>query len=112
MLKEKLPEHMAPGAIVTLERLPLTENGKLDRRALPDPADTRPELETPFVHPRNFVEGVLAEAWAEVLGLEQVGIDDNFFNLGGDSIRSIQISAVMHDAVIKLYVLHSNAGHH
>ncbi|HVG22475.1 MAG TPA: amino acid adenylation domain-containing protein, partial [Blastocatellia bacterium] len=89
-LKGKLPEYMVPGAIVMLEEMPLTENGKLDRHALPAPGEMRPDLEAAFAPPRTLVEEVLADAWAEVLGLKQVGIDDNFFELGGDSIRSIQ----------------------
>jgi len=91
LLKRKLPEYMVPAAFVMLERLPLTENGKVDRRALPAPGEMRPDLEVAFVPPRTFVEEVLADAWAEVLGLNQVGVDDNFFELGGDSIRSIQV---------------------
>jgi amino acid adenylation domain-containing protein len=91
LLKRRLPDYMVPAAFVMLERLPLTENGKVDRRALPAPGEMRPDLEAAFAPPRTLVEEVLADAWAEVLGLNQVGIDDNFFELGGDSIRSIQV---------------------
>src|SRR5262249_55579269 len=77
-LAERLPEYMMPAAYVTLERMPLTENGKVDRRALPEPETTRPELGKEYVAPRNWKERVLAEAWAEGLGVEKVGIDDNF----------------------------------
>ena len=89
-LRAKLPEYMVPAAIVRLERMPLTNNGKLDRRVLP-----RPEIESgvAFVAPRNVRERLLADIWALVLNVKQVGIDDNYFNLGGDSIRSIQIQA-------------------
>jgi aryl carrier-like protein len=73
--------------------LPLTPSGKLDRRALPEPDHLRPELEQEFVAPRTERERILAEIWADVLGVEQVGIYDNFFDLGGDSIRATAIVA-------------------
>jgi hypothetical protein len=73
--------------------LPLTPSGKLDRRALPEPDHLRPELEQEFVAPRTERERILAEIWADVLGVEQVGIYDNFFDLGGDSIRATQAAA-------------------
>jgi amino acid adenylation domain-containing protein len=90
-LKTKLPDYMVPAVFVTLESLPLTPSGKLDRRALPEPDHLRPELEQEFVAPRTERERILAEIWADVLGVEQVGIYDNFFDLGGDSIRAIQV---------------------
>ena len=90
-LKQKLPEYMIPSAFVEMECLPLTANGKLDRRALPAPDSARPELENVFVPPSTKEEKILAAIWAKVLGIEQVGIHDNFFALGGDSIRSIQV---------------------
>ncbi|MFI9262198.1 amino acid adenylation domain-containing protein [Streptomyces sioyaensis] len=86
-----LPEHMIPRAFVELEELPLTTNGKADHKALPAPDGARPELGTEFVAPRTPVEETLAGIWAEVLGVEQVGVHDNFFGLGGDSILSIQV---------------------
>jgi amino acid adenylation domain-containing protein/non-ribosomal peptide synthase protein (TIGR01720 family) len=92
-LKERVPEYMVPAAVVVLERMPLTANGKVDRGALPAPEGVRPELATAYVAPRTAVEEMLAGIWGEVLGLERVGIADNFFELGGDSILSIQIIA-------------------
>ncbi|MFL5355870.1 amino acid adenylation domain-containing protein, partial [Archangium sp.] len=89
-LKERLPEHMVPAAFVPLPSLPLTSSGKLDRKALPAP-DARPELKQAFVAPRNDVEQKLATIWAQVLGLQRVGIHDNIFELGGDSISSLQV---------------------
>ena len=82
--------------------MPLTPNGKVDRRALPAPDWIRPELEVPYVAPRTPREEVLAGIWADVLGLEQVGIHDNFFELGGDSILSIQIIARANQAGLRL----------
>jgi amino acid adenylation domain-containing protein len=92
-LLEKLPDYMVPAAFVLLDAMPLTPNGKVDRRSLPIPGKVRPELEKAFVAPRTPIEQALAEIWAEVLDIEQVGIHDNFFELGGDSIRSIQVLA-------------------
>ncbi|MEG4440289.1 amino acid adenylation domain-containing protein [Microcoleus sp. AT9_B5] len=101
-LKEKLPEYMVPAAFVMLEALPLTNNGKVDRKALPAPDRDRPELEEAFAAPSTAIEKILAEIWAQVLGLEQVGIDDNFFELGGDSILSIQVISKANQAGLRL----------
>ncbi|HKR11816.1 MAG TPA: amino acid adenylation domain-containing protein, partial [Pyrinomonadaceae bacterium] len=90
-LIQKLPDHMVPTTFVRLEKLPRNLNGKVDRERLPAPDLSRPQLETPFVAPRNSMEETLARIWIEVLGVKQVGIDDNFFALGGDSIRSVQV---------------------
>jgi amino acid adenylation domain-containing protein len=84
-----LPEYMVPAVVVTLDRMPLTANGKIDRRALPD-VETGPDADT-FTPPRTPTETTLARVWAEVLKVERVGIHDNFFALGGDSIVSIQV---------------------
>jgi amino acid adenylation domain-containing protein/non-ribosomal peptide synthase protein (TIGR01720 family) len=89
-LLDRLPPHMVPAAFVRVERFPLTANGKIDRDALPAP-DRRGGAEGDEVAPRTPVETELAEIWKEVLGLERVGVHDDFFELGGDSILSIQI---------------------
>ena len=92
-LADRVPEFMMPSAIVLLDALPLTANGKVDRRALPAPDTARPELEEGLVAPATAAEQQLAAIWSEVLGLERVGVHDNFFMLGGDSILSIQVIA-------------------
>lgn len=92
-LEERLPQHMVPAVFVMLDQLPLTINGKLDRRALPAPEAERPELQKAYAAPRTSVEAALAEIWAEVLGVARVGIDDNFFDLGGDSVLATQVVA-------------------
>jgi len=102
LLQEKLPEYMIPFAFVRLKKLPLTPNGKLDRQALPAPDLKRSEWEGTFVAPRTTVEKVLAEIWSKILRLEKIGIYDNFFKLGGDSILSIQIIARANQAGVKL----------
>jgi len=91
-LKQQLPEYAIPTAFVQLKALPLTANGKVDWQALPVPDNTRPELSGQFVAPRTPAEKIIAGIWAEVLELERVGIYDNFFEIGGDSILSIQIA--------------------
>ncbi|WP_339538562.1 non-ribosomal peptide synthetase [Pseudomonas sp. RA_15y_Pfl2_54] len=83
-----LPEFMVPTYLMTLATLPVTANGKLDRKALPQP-DAAPQQA--FVAPQDTMQKALAAIWADVLGLERVGLEDNFFELGGDSIISIQV---------------------
>ena len=92
-LGQRLPAYMIPSAFVTLKSIPVTRNGKVDRRALPEPEQIRPELDHGFIAPHNEVEETLAAIWCQVLGLEQVGRLNNFFELGGDSILSLQIVA-------------------
>ncbi|WP_009631336.1 non-ribosomal peptide synthetase [Synechocystis sp. PCC 7509] len=101
LLSDKLPEHTIPAVFVQLPAIPLTANGKIDRRGLPAPDAVRPEL-TKFVSARTPLEAKLAAIWAEVLHLEQVGIHDNFFELGGDSILSIQAIAKAKQTDIQL----------
>ena len=90
-LKEKLPESMIPAAFVVLDKLPLLPTGKVDRRALPDPGDRRPELDTPYVTPRTGIETELQRIWTEVLSIGQIGIHDNFFDLGGHSLAATRV---------------------
>ncbi|MFJ8329972.1 amino acid adenylation domain-containing protein [Streptomyces sp. NPDC094437] len=90
-LAGSLPDYMVPGLYVRLERLPLTPSGKVDRRALPEPEFRAERGGADHTAPRNRTEEVLAGVWAEVLGVERVGVHDNFFDLGGDSILSIQV---------------------
>lgn len=90
-LAQTLPDYMIPAAFVTLARLPLTATGKIDRRALPLPSQARPDLETPFVAPRTPLEEALAQIWTEVLSVDQVGIHDNFLELGGHSLAATQV---------------------
>ncbi|SCG74711.1 non-ribosomal peptide synthetase/MFS transporter [Micromonospora coxensis] len=91
-LKETLPEYMVPAAFVTLDALPLTPNGKLDRRALPAPVVTR-EASVALVEPRDDTERLLAGIWRDVLGVDTLGIDDDFFDLGGHSMLATQVVA-------------------
>jgi amino acid adenylation domain-containing protein/non-ribosomal peptide synthase protein (TIGR01720 family) len=101
-LKKKLPEYMVPAAFVFLEKFPLTNNGKVDRKALPAPEEQRPELAARYVPPRMPAEKALAAIWSKVLRVERVGVNDNFFELGGDSILSIQIISLARSEGLKL----------
>jgi len=92
-LKEKLPEPMLPTAFVLLDKLPLTSNGKINRRALPLPDTAYLAFEETYLAPRNDIEEALAELWANMLGLERVGVRDNFFDLGGHSLLAVRLIA-------------------
>jgi amino acid adenylation domain-containing protein len=98
-LKEKLPEYMLPAVIVQMAALPLTHNGKVDRRALPDPTSVRPELKAVYAAPRNELERTIAAIWREMLVIEQVGIHDNFFDLGGHSLLMVQTHGKLQQAL-------------
>ena len=87
-LRSRLPEYMVPTVIVPLDRMPLSPNGKVDRRALPSPTRQRPALAQPCVAPRNELERWLAGMWREMLNLDSVGIQDRFFELGGNSLQA------------------------
>ena len=97
-LQNKLPNYMIPRVFVTLEELPLTVNKKVDRQALPIPDYSSLELESDFVAPRNEQEEALAQIWRKVFALEQIGIHDNFFQLGGHSLIATQILSRIRDA--------------
>jgi len=103
-LEHRLPAPMVPSAFVLLEALPLTAHGKVDRRALPAPGLARPELAQSYASPRTSAEKVLAAIWSQVLRLESVGVHDNFFHLGGDSILSLQIVSRAHQAGLQITV--------
>jgi amino acid adenylation domain-containing protein len=90
-LRQTLPDYMIPAAFVRLSSMPLNPQNKVDRAALPPPAETRPDLDTPFMAPRGDEEREVAEIWAEVLGIDRVGIHDNFFELGGHSLAATRI---------------------
>jgi acyl carrier protein len=90
-LKDKLPAYMLPSAFVMLDALPVTRNGKLDRRALPAPGPSRPDLTTSFLAPATELERRIAEIWQEVLSVDRVGMRDNFFELGGHSLLLLQL---------------------
>jgi amino acid adenylation domain-containing protein/non-ribosomal peptide synthase protein (TIGR01720 family) len=100
-LRSSLPDYMIPAAFVRMERLPVTANGKLDRKALPVP-DFGGRFADRYVAPRDATEAVLARLFGEVLQVERVGIHDNFFGLGGDSISSIQVASRAHQAGLAL----------
>ena len=93
LLKDNLPEYMIPAAFVFLEAIPLTPNGKLDRKALPAPDSLRPDLEAVYTAPRSPTEEMLAGVWSEIFGLSRVGVHDNFFDLGGHSLLATQLAA-------------------
>ena len=102
-LKDKLPDYMVPGAFVFLAAMPVTPNGKLDRKALPEPDQDRQGCEQTFAAPRNFVEATIAETWADILRMERVGIHENFFDLGGHSLKATQVmSRVRHSFGVDL----------
>ncbi|HEY6169554.1 MAG TPA: amino acid adenylation domain-containing protein, partial [Verrucomicrobiae bacterium] len=108
-VQDKLPDAMTPSAFVFLDALPLTPNGKVNRKALPAPEGQRPELGTAFVAPGTELEQTVAGIWRELLRVEQVGLHDNFFDLGGHSLLVVQMQARLRDAlgrdvpVVKLF---------
>ncbi len=89
-LRENLPEYMVPTHFVALQALPRTPNGKLDRKALPAPVISRGSNGRPYAAPRTKTENAIARIWATVLGMEKIGINENFFDLGGHSLLLLQ----------------------
>jgi amino acid adenylation domain-containing protein/non-ribosomal peptide synthase protein (TIGR01720 family) len=102
-LREQLPDYMIPAHIVRLDCLPLTPNGKVDKRALPAPPASV-EADDSYRAPRNELEQLLADVWESVLGREQIGVDNNYFELGGDSISAIQVVSRLNRAGWQLRV--------
>ncbi len=106
---ERLPDYMVPAVFVTMESFPLTHNDKIDRGALPEPDGTRPEMEEVYVSPSTTSEKSLSDIWCRVLGLDRVGTNDNFFDLGGSSILAVRIIASIQEElgieipVVKLF---------
>jgi amino acid adenylation domain-containing protein len=97
-LRDKLPEHMVPAVFVSLDALPLMPNGKTDRRALRAPDQSRPELDQAFLAPRSATEELLVDIWVELLGIERIGVHDNFFDLGGHSLLATQLVSRVREA--------------
>jgi natural product biosynthesis luciferase-like monooxygenase protein len=98
-LKQKLPEHMVPAVYMALEKLPLTPNGKVDRKALPAPAGSRVKAEGQFVAPTGSVEQQVAAIWKDILHVDQIGVDDNFFDFGGHSLQVVQVQNRLRETI-------------
>ena len=94
-LAEKLPSHLTPSMFVQLDSLPLSDNGKVNRQALPPVPQSRPALDTPFCPPETVQERQLANAWRQTLELDEIGLDDDFFELGGDSLDAMRLAAAL-----------------
>lgn len=103
-LGERIPLYMVPRYFITVERLPLTVNGKIDRKALPEPDETVLDSSAEYVSPGNEAEQLLVEVWEKVLGRDKIGVNENFYQIGGDSIKSIQVAARMHKAGYKIEI--------
>jgi len=108
-VQDNLPAAMTPSVFVLLDSLPLTPNGKINRQALPAPENQRPELETAYVAPRDHLEKSIAKIWQDLLQVEKAGLQDNFFDLGGNSLLVVQAQVRLRDAlgfelpVVKLF---------
>ncbi len=98
-LQQKLPDYMIPSAFIPLEAMPLTSNGKIDRKSLPEPDITRPDLAQSYIGSRSPQEQILVEIWSSVLQLKRVGIHDNFFDLGGHSLLATQVISRIEKAI-------------
>jgi amino acid adenylation domain-containing protein len=98
-LKERLPDYMVPSTFTVLDAFPLTPNGKVDRRRLPAPEERRTAARVAFLAPRDEIERSIAGVWRDVLRLDEVGVDDNFFDLGGHSLLLVQVQAKLREAL-------------
>ncbi|MEH2283662.1 MAG: amino acid adenylation domain-containing protein [Nostoc sp.] len=98
-LEFKLPNYMIPNAFVILEALPLTPNGKVDRQSLPTPETLHSELEVTYVMPQTEMERTIATIWQEMLHLEKVGVNDNFFDIGGHSLLMVQVNSKLQEVL-------------
>ena len=96
-LRHKLPDYMIPSAFVLLDAMPITSTGKIDRKALPEPKNSRHHLNTPFISPRTSHEEKLATIWAKELGVDPIGIHDDFFDLGGHSLLAMRVISQIRD---------------
>jgi polyketide synthase PksJ len=96
-LSGELPEHMIPSYYVELQQMPLTPNGKVDRKRLPEPEFTRPHLGVTYVAPGTNIQKQISDTWQEILQLDKVGIDDNFFDLGGTSFDILRITSKLYE---------------
>ena len=97
-LKRRMPDYMVPAVFVTMDSLPLSAHGKVDRRALPEPGGLRPEQATEYAAPRSPGEQMLSEIWSQVLKVERVGVHDNFFDLGGHSLLATRLMSRIRQA--------------
>jgi acyl carrier protein len=97
-MRQRLPDYMIPSAFMEMDSLPLSPNGKVDRRRLPLPEGERPKLVSSLVAPRNPIEETIAGIWQKILGLKSVGVEDNFFDLGGHSLLATQVMSRVRDA--------------
>ena len=98
-LSADMPAYMIPSHFVPMERMPLTASGKIDRKALP-PVDTvAPAPRATYVAPRNDMEKKVADAWKTVLDLDKVGVDDNFFEIGGTSLSMIRMNSLLQESL-------------
>jgi acyl carrier protein len=98
-LKQKLPDHMVPALYVALEKMPLTPNGKVDRKQLPAPQGARVKSDGAFVAPKGNVEQAVAAIWKDILHVEQIGVDDNFFDFGGHSLQVVQVQNRLRETI-------------
>jgi amino acid adenylation domain-containing protein len=96
-LQQKLPNYMLPSTFIALDKLPLTSNGKIDRRALPSSEVIQSNTNKSFVAPRNFTELALAKTWENLLNISPIGVTDNFFELGGHSFLAVRLMAQIYD---------------